>query len=77
MMKGFGRLSDRGLIRLQERRPCFGSLFLMAAAVAQVANAFHRAPEKRCSAVDLLRKCVIGRKLAVYSNGQVPAMNRS
>ena len=46
MMKGFGRLRDRGLIRLQEWRPCFGSLFLMAAAVAQVANAFHLAPEK-------------------------------
>ena len=76
-MKGFGRLSDRGLIRLQERRLCFGSLILMAAAVARVANAFHLAPEKCGTAVDLLRKCVIGRKLAVNSNGQVPAMNRS
>ena len=47
----------------------------MAAAVARVANAFHLAPEKRGTAVDLLRKCVIGRKLVVYSNRQVPAMN--
>ena len=77
MMKGFGRLRDRGLIRLQERRLCFGRLFLMAAAVAQVANAFHLAPEKRRTAVGLLRKCVTGRKLAVYPNGQVLAMNRS
>ena len=76
MMKGFGPLRDRGLIRLQGRRSCFGSFFLMAAAVAQVANDFHLAPEKRCPAVDLLRKCVIGRKLAVYSNRQVPVMNR-
>ena len=59
-MKGFGRLRDRGLIRLQERRSCFGSLFLMAAAVAQAANAFHLAPGKRGTAVDLLRKCVTG-----------------
>ena len=35
------------------------------------------APEKRGTAVDLLRKCVIGRKLIVYSNRQVLAMNRS
>ena len=76
-MKGFGHLRDRGLIRLQERRACFGSLFLMAAAVAQVANAFHLAPVKRRTAVDLLRKCVSGRKLAPYSSRQVPAMNRS
>ena len=45
-MKGFGRLRDRGLIRLQVRRSCFGSLFLMAAAVAQVAKAFHVASGK-------------------------------
>ena len=77
MMKGFGRLRDRGLIRLEERCPCFRSLFLMAAAVAQAANAFHLAPEKRGTAVDLLRKCVIGRELGPYSNRQVPAMNRS
>ena len=63
MMKGFGRLRDRGLRCLQERRSCFGSFFLMAAAVAQVANAFHLAPEKCGTAVDLLRKCVTGRKL--------------
>ena len=49
----------------------------MAAAVAQVANAFHLAPENRGTAVDLLRKCVTGRKLVVYSNWQVLAMNRS
>ena len=77
MMKGVGRLRDRGLIRLREWRPCSGSLFLMAAAVAQVANAFHLAPEKRGMAADLLRKCVTGRKLAVYSNRQIPATNRS
>ena len=77
MMKGFGRLRGRGRIRLQERHSRFGSLFLMAAAVAQVANAFPLAPEKCCPAVDLLRKCVIGRKLAVYSSRQVAAMNRS
>ena len=77
MMKGVGRLRDRGLIRLQVRRSCFGSLFLLAAAVAQVANAFHLAPEKRGTAVDFLRKCVMGRKLVVYSNRQVLAMNRS
>ena len=61
MMKGFGRLRDRGQIRLQVRRSCFGSLFLMAAAVAQVTNAFHLAPEKRGMAADLPRKCVTGR----------------
>ena len=77
MMKGFGRLRDRGLIRLQERRSCFGSLFLMAAAVAQVANAFHLASEKRGTAVDLLRKCVTGRTLVPYSNRPLLAMNRS
>ena len=77
MMKGFGRLRDRGLICLQERRACFGSLFLIAAAVAQVAKAFHLAPEKRCTAVDLCRKCVSGRKLVPYSNRPVLAMNRS
>ena len=76
MMKGFGRLSDRGLIRLQERRSCLGRFFLMAAAVAQVANAFHLAPEKRGTAADLLRKCVTGRTLVPYSNRQVPATNR-
>ena len=77
MMKGFGRLRDRGPMRLQERRSCFGSVCLMAAAVPQVANAFHLAPENRRLAVGLLRKCVSGRKLAVYSSRQVPAMNRS
>ena len=77
MMKGFGRLRDRGLIRLQERRLSFGSFFLMAAAVAQVANAFHLAPAKRDTAVDLLRKCVIGQTLIPYPNRQVLAMNRS
>ena len=76
-MKGFGRLSDRGLIRLQVRRSCFGSLFLMAAAVAQVANAFHVAPGKRGTAVDFLRKWVTGRKLGLHSNRQIAAMNRS
>ena len=76
-MKGFGRLRDRGLIRLQERRACFGSLFLMVAAVAQVANAFHLAPEKRGTAVDFRRKCVSGRKLGPYPNRQILAMNRS
>ena len=76
-MKGFGRLRDRGLIRLRERRPCFGSLFVMAAAVAQVANAFHLAPEKRRTAVDLLRKCVSGGMLAPYSSRQILARNRS
>ena len=49
----------------------------MAAAVAQVANAFHLAPEKRGTAVDLRRKCVIGQTLVLYSNGRVLAMNRS
>ena len=77
MTKGVGRLRDRGLIRLQERRSCFESLFLMAAAVAQVANAFHLAPEKRGTAVDLRRKCVIGGTLVPYSNRPVLAMNRS
>ena len=76
-MKGFGRLRDRGLIGLQVRRSCFGSLFLMAAAVAQVANAFHVAPGKRGVVVDFLRKCVTGRKLGPHSNGQIAAMNRS
>ena len=76
-MKGFGRLRDRGLMRLQERRSCSGSLFLMAAAVAQVANAFHLAPEKRGTAVDLRRKCVTGRMLGPYSNRPVLAINRS
>ena len=76
-MKGFGRLSDRGLIRPQEWRSCFGSLFLMAAAVAQVAKAFHLAPEKRGTAVDLRRKCVTGRTLVPCSNRPVLAMNRS
>ena len=76
-MKGFGRLRDRGLIRLRGRRSCFGSLFLMAAAVPQVANAFHLAPAKCGTAVDLLRKCVIGRTLVSYSNRPVLAMNRS
>ena len=76
-MKGFGRLRDRGLIRLQVRRSCFGSLFLMAAVVAQVANAFHLAPGKRGTAVDFLRKCVTGRKLGPHSNRQIAAMNRS
>ena len=59
-MKGFGRLRDRGLICLQVRRSCFGGLFLLAAAVAQVANAFHVAQGKRGMAVDFLRKCVTG-----------------
>ena len=77
MVKGFGRLRDRGLIRLQGRRSCFGGFFLMAAAVAQVANAFHLAPENRGTAVDLLQKCVTGRKLGPYSNRQILAMNRS
>ena len=76
-MKGFGRLRDRGLIRLLVRRSYFGSLFLMAAAVAQVANAFHVAPGKRGTAVDFLRKCVTGRKLDPRSNRQIAAMNRS
>ena len=76
-MKGFGRLRDRGVIRLQVRRSCFGSLFLMAAAVAQVANAFHVAPGKRGTAVAFVRKCVTGRKLGPYSNRQIAAMNRS
>ena len=76
-MKGFGRLRDRGLIRLQVRRSCFGSLFLIAAAVAQVANAFHVAPGKHGTAVDFLRKCVTGRKLGPQSNRQIAAMNRS
>ena len=76
-MKGFGRLRDRGLMRLQVRRSCFGSRFLMAAAVAQVANAFHVAPGKRRTAVDFLRKCVTGRKLGPYFNRQIAAMNRS
>ena len=77
MMKGFGRLRDRGFRRLQERRPCFGRFSLMAAAVAQVANAFHLAPEKRGTAVDLVRKCVTSRKLGPYSNRPLLAMNRS
>ena len=76
-MKGFGRLRDRGLIRLQVRRWCFGSLFLMAAAVTQVANAFHVAPGMRGTTVDFLRKCVTGRKLGPHSNRQIAAMNRS
>ena len=76
-MKGIGRLRDRGLTRLQVRRSCFGSLFLTAAAVAQVANAFHVAPGKRGTAVDFLRKCVTGRKLGSHSNRQIAAMNRS
>ena len=77
MMKGYGRLRDRGFIRLQERRSCFGGLFLIAAAVAQVANAFHLAPQKRGAAVNLRRKCVTGRALVPYSNRPVLAMNRS
>ena len=77
MMKGFGRLRDRGLIRLQGRRSCYGSFFLMAAAVAQVANAFHLAPGKRGTAVDPVRNCVTSRKLGPYSNGQILATNRS
>ena len=76
-MKGFGRLRDRGLIRLQVRRSCFGSLFLMAAAVAQVAKAFHVASGKRGTAADFLRKCVTGRKLGPQSNRQIAAMDRS
>ena len=35
------------------------------------------APEKRGTAVDLLHKCVSGRKLVVYSNRPVLAMSRS
>ena len=76
-MKGFGRLRDRGALHLQERRSCFGSFFLTAAAVAQVANAFHLAPENRGTGVDLLRKCVIGRTFVPHSNKQIPAVNRS
>ena len=76
-MKGFGYLSDRGLLRRQERRSCFESLFLMAAAVAQVANAFHVASGKRGTAVDFLRKCVTGRRLDPHSNRPIAAMNRS
>ena len=49
----------------------------MPAAVPQVANAFHVAPVKRGTVVDLLRKCVIGRTLVPYSSRPVLAMNRS
>ena len=61
-MKGFGRLSDRGPITLQGAAFVLSkSILFMAAAVAQVANAFHVAPGSAGTAVDLLRKCVIGR----------------
>ena len=49
----------------------------MSAAVPQVANAFHVAPEKRGMGADLRRKCMIGRRVAPYSNRLLPAMNRS
>ena len=49
----------------------------MAAAVAQVANAFHLAPEKRGTAVDLRRKCVTGRTLVPHFNKQILVVNRS
>ena len=52
-MKGFGRLRGRGLTTLQERHSDFGGVFVTIAAVPQVANAFHVAPEKRGTAVDL------------------------
>ena len=76
-MKGIGRLRGRGLIHLDEQHPHFRSIFVMPAAVPQVANAFHVAPEKRGTAADLLRKCVTGRTLVPYSNRPVLAMNRS
>ena len=76
-MKGIGHLRGRGLIRLQVLRSCFASFFLMAAAVAQVANAFHVATGKRGTAVDFLRECVTGRKLDPHSNRQIAPMNRS
>ena len=52
MMKGFGRLRDRGLIRLQVRRAC-----LTHAAGPQVADSFHVVPKKQYTAVDLRRLC--------------------
>ena len=76
-MKGVGRLRGRGLIRLDEQHPHFRGIFVMPAAVPQVANAFHVAPIKRGTAVDIRRKCVTGQKLGPYSNGQILAMNRS
>ena len=76
-MKGFGRLRDRGLIRLDEQRSHVKGIFVMPAAVPQVANAFHVAPMKGGTAVDIRRKCVTGRKLGPYSNRQILAMNRS
>ena len=76
-MKGFGRLRGRGLICLQEWHSRLEGVFAMPAAVPQVANAFHVAPSKRGTAVDVRRKCVTGRKLGPYSNRQILAMNRS
>ena len=61
-MKGFGRLRGRGLIRLQERHSRFEGVFAMPAAVPQVANAFHVAPMKRGTAVDVRRKCLTGQE---------------
>ena len=43
----------------------FEGVLAMSAAVPQVANAFHVAPGKRGTAVDVRRKCVTGRKLGL------------
>ena len=70
-------MRGRGLIRLQERHSCFAGVSALPAAVPQVANAFHVAPTKRGTAVDVRRKCVTDRKPGPYSNRQIPPMNRS
>ena len=62
-MKGIGRLRGRGPMPLDERHSRFRGVFVMPAAVPQVANAFHVAPGKHGTAVDFRRKCVTGRKL--------------
>ena len=75
-MKGIGRLGDRGPIPLQNRHPLVQGVFSMPAAVPQVANAFHVAPEKRLTGAGLRRNRMTGRKRRLFSNRQVPAVNR-
>ena len=57
-MKGIGRLSDGGGILLHKRHSLVQSVCAASAAVTQVANVFHVAPEKRGTVVDLRRKVV-------------------
>ena len=61
-MKGFGRWRDRGEMSLQKWHSLIWSVSVSRAAVPQVANAFHVATKKRCTAIDLRRECVTGRQ---------------